>query len=128
MSHDKDCNPMTKDNGTHKQVTMFDWAAREEAATGTLSDKTQYKLLLGVDQDWQDIIIEGGGSSKGASQLCGTSTSSDPVDISGMTRPFNSGEATTTDGWFYECERSTREVIQVRRDVCRLCTFTSVQQ
>ncbi|MFD0861581.1 SusC/RagA family TonB-linked outer membrane protein [Sungkyunkwania multivorans] len=40
--------------------SVRDWAEREQAATGTLSDKTQYKLLLGVDQDWQDIIFNGG--------------------------------------------------------------------
>ena len=40
--------------------SVRDWAAREEAATGTLSDKTRYKLLIGVDQDWQDVIIDGG--------------------------------------------------------------------
>lgn len=40
--------------------SILDWAQRELAATGVLSDKTNYKLSLGVDQDWQDIIIEGG--------------------------------------------------------------------
>lgn len=40
--------------------SVNEWAERERAATGTISDKTAYKQLLGVDQDWQDIIIEGG--------------------------------------------------------------------
>ncbi|MFP4844315.1 SusC/RagA family TonB-linked outer membrane protein [Winogradskyella sp. PE311] len=40
--------------------SVREWADRELAATGVLSDKTQYKLLIGVDQDWQDIILDGG--------------------------------------------------------------------
>ncbi|WP_299118851.1 TonB-dependent receptor [uncultured Winogradskyella sp.] len=40
--------------------SVRDWADRELAATGALSDKTQYKLLIGVDESWQDIIIDGG--------------------------------------------------------------------
>jgi len=40
--------------------SVKDWTDRELAATGELSEKSQYKLLLGVDNDWQDIIYEGG--------------------------------------------------------------------
>ena len=40
--------------------SVKDWTDRELAATGALSEKSQYKLLLGVDNDWQDIIFDGG--------------------------------------------------------------------
>ena len=40
------------------------WAATELAATGTLSETTQYMQLLvaatGVDRDWQDVFFDGG--------------------------------------------------------------------
>lgn len=40
------------------------WAEIEQAATGTLSNETQYALLLvettGVDRDWQDVFFNGG--------------------------------------------------------------------
>ena len=63
------------------------------------------------------VAIEtGGGSSDGASRVCGTSSSSEPVDIGGMARPINSGEASTEDDWQYECARSTRTLIQVGRN------------
>ncbi len=35
-------------------------AAAELARNGSLSDRTRYKQLLGVDQDWQDIAFDGG--------------------------------------------------------------------
>ncbi len=40
--------------------SVAETAAAELAATGTLSDRTRYKQLIGVDQDWQDIIFDGG--------------------------------------------------------------------
>lgn len=40
--------------------SVAETAAAERAATGTLSDRTRYKQLIGVDQDWQDIIFDGG--------------------------------------------------------------------
>ena len=40
--------------------SVNDWAAKELAATGEISDQTAYKQLIGVDQDWQDIIFDGG--------------------------------------------------------------------
>jgi ABC-type phosphate transport system substrate-binding protein len=60
------------------------------------------------------IMVEAGGSSSGAARVCGTSTKS-PVDVGGMSRLFNSGEASTENGWKYECERSPRNAIQVKR-------------
>jgi ABC-type phosphate transport system substrate-binding protein len=61
------------------------------------------------------IMVEAGGSSSGAARVCGTSTKS-PVDVGGMSRLFNSGEASTENGWNYECERSPRSAIQVKRE------------
>jgi len=72
--------------------------------------------------------IEGGGASQGAQRVCGTAaaslaTGSDTdasnitdVDIAGLTRSLNSGEATVQEGsdYLYTCERSTRSLIQVR--------------
>lgn len=40
--------------------SVAETAAAELEATGTLSDRTRYKQLIGVDQDWQDIIFDGG--------------------------------------------------------------------
>ncbi|WP_430813970.1 SusC/RagA family TonB-linked outer membrane protein [Carboxylicivirga sp. RSCT41] len=40
--------------------SVAETAAAEEAATGTISDKTRYKQLIGVDRDWQDVIFDGG--------------------------------------------------------------------
>ena len=40
--------------------SVAETAAAELAATGSNSDRTIYKQLIGVDQDWQDIIFDGG--------------------------------------------------------------------
>ena len=40
--------------------SIAETAKRELAATGTLSDRTKYKQLIGVDRDWQDVIFNGG--------------------------------------------------------------------
>ena len=40
--------------------TVAETAAAELAATGSLSDRTRYKQLIGVDTNWQDIIFDGG--------------------------------------------------------------------
>lgn len=41
-------------------TSMADAVALEQEATGNLSDKTRVKQLLGVDNNWQDIIFDGG--------------------------------------------------------------------
>ena len=46
--------------GENIYVSVQEWADRELAATGQLSDKTNYKLALLNDRDWQDIIFDGG--------------------------------------------------------------------
>ncbi|MGY5355755.1 SusC/RagA family TonB-linked outer membrane protein [Wenyingzhuangia sp. IMCC45467] len=40
--------------------TVAETVAAEQAATGTLSDRTRYKQLIGVDTNWQDIAFDGG--------------------------------------------------------------------
>ncbi len=44
--------------------SVSEWAKVEQAATGTLSEETQYAQLLvqttGVDRDWQDVFFDGG--------------------------------------------------------------------
>jgi len=53
--------------------SVSDWAAQELAATGTISDQTLVKQQLGVDQDWQDIIFDGGIISNTALSIRGGS-------------------------------------------------------
>jgi len=40
--------------------TVAETAAAELAATGAISDRTAYKQLIGVDNNWQNIIFDGG--------------------------------------------------------------------
>ena len=44
--------------------SVADWAKKERAATGTLSEETMYAQLLvattGIDRDWQDVFFDGG--------------------------------------------------------------------
>lgn len=40
--------------------SIAETAAAELAATGTLSDRTRYKQLIGIDRSWQDVIFDGG--------------------------------------------------------------------
>lgn len=40
--------------------TLAQWSQKELASTGTISDKTRYKQLIGTDRDWQDVIFESG--------------------------------------------------------------------
>ena len=59
------------------------------------------------------ITVETGGSSDSIARACGTLSGSTTVDIAGMTRLPFPGEASTGNGWYYECQRSTRDVINV---------------
>lgn len=47
--------------------SVADWAEKEMAATGFLTNNTQYALQLvedtGVDRDWQDVFFDGGNIS-----------------------------------------------------------------
>lgn len=44
--------------------SVADWAAKELAETGTLSNETQYAQAIvaatGIDRDWQDVFFDGG--------------------------------------------------------------------
>lgn len=40
--------------------SVAETAAAELAANGSVSDRTRYKQLIGVDNDWQNIIFNGG--------------------------------------------------------------------
>ncbi len=44
--------------------SVADWAKKEQAFTGALSNETQYAQLLvattGIDRDWQDVFFNGG--------------------------------------------------------------------
>jgi TonB-linked SusC/RagA family outer membrane protein len=44
--------------------SVADWAAKELAATGSLSEQTQYAQKIvqvtGIDRDWQDVFFDGG--------------------------------------------------------------------
>jgi len=44
--------------------SVADWAARELAETGEISEQTEYAQLLvettGIDRDWQDVFFDGG--------------------------------------------------------------------
>lgn len=40
--------------------SVAETAAAEMTATGSISDRTRYKQLVGVDRDWQDVIFDGG--------------------------------------------------------------------
>tara|TARA_R110002073_G_scaffold108336_2_gene243324 strand:- start:3899 stop:6979 length:3081 start_codon:yes stop_codon:yes gene_type:complete len=41
-------------------TTVAETASAELAAVGSLSDRTRYKQLIGVDNNWQNIIFDGG--------------------------------------------------------------------
>ncbi len=40
--------------------SIAETAAAEMAATGEISAQTQYKQMIGIDRDWQDVIFDGG--------------------------------------------------------------------
>jgi len=42
------------------RFSVAETAAAEMAANGELSDRTEYKQLVGLDRDWQDEIFDGG--------------------------------------------------------------------
>ena len=47
-------------NNPDYNMSVADGVANEMAATGELQAKTRYKQLIGVDNNWQDIIFDGG--------------------------------------------------------------------
>ena len=70
--------------------SVAETARAEMAATGTLSDRTRYKQLIGVDNNWQDIIFDGGiieshsFSARGGSQRTKFSTAFNYVHDEGV--------------------------------------------
>jgi len=70
--------------------TVAETAAAERAATGTISDRTRVKQLIGVDRDWQDVIFDGGTinshsfAARGGSKSTKFSTSLNYVDDQGV--------------------------------------------
>ena len=62
------------------------------------------------------VTVEGGGSSSGARRVCANSSRGESaVDIGDMSRQWKTTEATTTDGYTYNCVAgdTTRSAIQV---------------
>ena len=63
------------------------------------------------------VTVEGGGSSSGARRVCAdTSRGESAVDIGGTSRQWKTSEATTSDGYTYNCVApgdTTRSAIQV---------------
>jgi len=47
-------------NNPNYNMSVAEGAAIEMAETGELSARTRYKQLIGVDNNWQDIIFDGG--------------------------------------------------------------------
>ena len=70
--------------------SVAETAAAEQAATGGLSARTQYKQLIGVDRDWQDVIFNGGTiqnysfSARGGSENTKFSTSLNYLNDEGV--------------------------------------------
>lgn len=59
------------------------------------------------------VTIDDSSSSTGAARVCGVRRKATAVDIGSMRRPMNRLEASSNDGWRFQCERSTRSTIQV---------------
>ncbi|WP_319481400.1 TonB-dependent receptor [uncultured Draconibacterium sp.] len=70
--------------------SVAETAAAELAATGELSARTQYKQMIGVDRDWQDVIFDGGTiqnysfSARGGSENTKFSTSINYLNDEGV--------------------------------------------
>ncbi|WP_321373239.1 TonB-dependent receptor [uncultured Draconibacterium sp.] len=70
--------------------SVAETAAAEQAATGGLTARTQYKQLIGVDRDWQDVIFDGGTiqnysfSARGGSENTKFSTSLNYLNDEGV--------------------------------------------
>ena len=62
-----------------------------------------------------DITFETDTWSSGAARVCASSLIDRPVDISSMTGSFFRPQASTTDGWSFECKKSEmdRETVLV---------------
>ena len=61
-----------------------------------------------------DIVTEGGGYAMGAARVCDNHILYGGVELGGMSGPFFQPQATSDDGWSYQCKHSNRETILVR--------------
>jgi ABC-type phosphate transport system substrate-binding protein len=59
------------------------------------------------------ISFEDATSSTGAARVCGVRRDAAAVDVASMTRGMNRLEATTKNGWKFDCQLSTRKTVQV---------------
>lgn len=77
-----------------------------------------------VAQIWSEVyqvhcdttfVVEGGGSSTGAGRVCGNLDRGEPVEIGDMSREWKDSEASTSNGYVYQCIKGdpTRSVIQL---------------
>ena len=64
-----------------------------------------------------DIRTEGGGYAMGAARVCNNHIVYNDVDIGGMQGAFFAPQATTENGWEFQCEHSEREVTLVSTGV-----------
>lgn len=59
------------------------------------------------------IVIDDSTSSTGADRVCGVRRDASAVDVAAMSRSMNRLEATTTNGWKFNCQLSVRKTVQV---------------
>ena len=60
-----------------------------------------------------DITTDGGGYAAGAARVCGNHILYSNVDMAGMAGPFFSPQATTKNGWRFDCKKSDRKAVLV---------------
>ena len=61
-----------------------------------------------------DITTEGGGYPMGGARVCDNHIVYKGVDLGGMSGTFFRPQATTENGWRFQCKRSKRQAILVR--------------
>lgn len=74
------------------------------------------------------ISIEGGGNAVGVGRICGNRNRGAPVDVGGMSRSFHITEATSKNGYDYQCRApgdDLRSVIQIEVAVDAISVATS---
>ena len=99
-------------NGVCGEFSIAAPPSLEPLATAWINQYNNERCV-DVSQSRVTATVEIGGSADSIARVCQTS-SSGPVDVGGMTRLPFPGEATTENDWYYECERSTVNVIGVR--------------
>ena len=60
-----------------------------------------------------EVTTDSGGYAAGAARVCDNHLLYSGVDIAGMSGPFFNPQATTENGWQYECKKSDRDAILV---------------